>query len=143
MARPTKYDDAIVKVIVDGIRAGLTNKDAALVAGIDETTLIRWEKRYTNFANHLAQARAKRSADWLAHIRTAGAKDWRAYAELLDRCAPEYRKRVVIEADIRLLVHQSAERLGLDADEERALFDRIKDLLATSRLAGMTPERER
>lgn len=90
--RPTKYDDAIVKLIVNGIRAGLTNKDAALVAGINETTLIRWEKKYANFADQLTRARAERSADWLAHIRKAGAKDWRAYAELLDRCAPEYRK---------------------------------------------------
>lgn len=114
MARPTKYDDAIVKVIVDGIRAGLTNKDAALVAGIDETTLIRWEKRYANFASQLTRARAARSADWLAHIRKAGAKDWRAYAELLDRCAPEYRKTHKIEQTITLDVRRAAEKVAAE-----------------------------
>lgn len=97
MARPTKYSDATVKLIIDGVRAGLTNKDAALVAGIDEDTLIRWTKRYGDFADQLVQAKANRSADWLAHLRRAGQKDWRAYAELLDRCAPDYRKTVAHE----------------------------------------------
>src|SRR6187200_1948081 len=46
MARPTKYSEEIAEQIAAGIRTGLTNRDAAHLAGIDETTLYRWERRF-------------------------------------------------------------------------------------------------
>ena len=98
------------------IRAGLTQKDAALVAGIDEVTLIRWAHRHANFANQLARAHASRTADWLANIRKLAGeqRDWRAYAELLDRCAPEYRKTQKIDQTVTIDVRQAAERVAAD-----------------------------
>jgi transposase len=92
--RPTKYTPETAAKIVVGIRAGLTTRDAALVAGVHEDTVANWERRYSAFSAQLARAHAERSANWLARIATLAAeqRDWRAYAELLDRCAPEYRK---------------------------------------------------
>jgi len=97
MARPSRYTPELAGLIVEAVKAGLTYRDAALVAGINEHTLQRWLKRYTNFAQQIAQARAERSRLWLEKLRDAGERDWRAYAELLDRCAPEYRKTTVHE----------------------------------------------
>lgn len=90
--KASKYTPATVDRIVNGIRAGLTNKDAGLVAGIHENTVIAWQKRHGDFRDRIAQAHAERSAYWLAKLQDAGKTDWRAYAELLDRCAPDYRK---------------------------------------------------
>lgn len=112
--RPTKYDDAIAKKIANGVGAGLTNKDAALVAGIHEDTLANWEKKYSAFSALLVQARAMRSARWLAKLQEAGAKDWRAYAELLDRCAPEYRKVQKTEQTITVEVRHAAEKVAAE-----------------------------
>ena len=97
MARRTRYTPELASRIVEAVSTGLTYKDAALVAGIHETTLQRWIRRYAHFATQLERARAERTQLWLAKIEAAGERDWRAYAELLDRCAPEYRKKSLVE----------------------------------------------
>jgi Transposase len=99
MARPSKYTAERAAAVVAGVAAGLTDKDAALAAGIGESTLARWRARFGGFDDRLARARAERTAGWLERIaELAGqTRDWRAYAELLDRCAPEYRKTTVHE----------------------------------------------
>lgn len=114
MARRSKYNPERVEMILSGIRDGLTNKDAALVAGIDEDTLINWQNRYSDFADRVAGARAERSRAWLDGIAAAAPKDWRAYAELLDRCAPAYRKTQRIEQTITLDVRKAAEKVAAE-----------------------------
>lgn len=79
-------------MILAAVRDGLTNKDAALVAGVTDDTLRNWETRYSEFSDRLAQAHADRARGWLAGIAAAAPKDWRALESLLDRCAPAYRK---------------------------------------------------
>ncbi len=92
MARPTKYTDEIVNEIIGGVAVGMTDKDAALAAGITEQTLSRWRKRYVDFDNRLMRARKQRSRLLLRRIHTASERDWKAAAELLDRTDREYRK---------------------------------------------------
>jgi hypothetical protein len=84
-------------MIVKAIGSGLTNKDAALVAGIDRGTIDDWCEKYPAFSSRLAQAHADRAAAWLEGIAAAAPKDWRAYEALLDRCAPEYRKTTTVD----------------------------------------------
>lgn len=95
--RKSKYTPERVEMILDGVRDGLTHKHAALVAGIDEDTLINWRSRYSDFADRLAQAHADRARKWLDGIAAAAPNDWRAYESLIDRCAPDYRKAQRIE----------------------------------------------
>ena len=90
--RKSKYTPERVAMILDGIASGLTQKDAALVAGIDEDTFINWRNRYADFADQVAHAYAARAQGWLDGIKAAAPKDWRALESLLDRCAPDYRK---------------------------------------------------
>ncbi len=92
MARPTKYTDEIVNEIVGGVAVGLTDKDAALAAGISENTLHVWRRRYRDFDSRLMRARKQRSRLMLRRIHEAGKTDWKAAAELLDRTDREYRK---------------------------------------------------
>jgi hypothetical protein len=96
MPRPTKYTPDLASVIVAAISAGLTDTEAAAVAGVDRVTLLRWRKRNADFAARIARAKAERTRLWLRRIRDLGEaqRDWRAYAALLDRCAPEYRATV-------------------------------------------------
>jgi hypothetical protein len=57
---------------------------------------------------------------WLGGIRKAAVDDWRAYGDLLDRCAPEYRKVHKSEQTVTLDVRKAAEtvaaKLGMDVD---------------------------
>lgn len=133
VGRPSKYTDELADRIAGGIRDGLTNKDAALAAGISEHTFLLWEKRNPRFGHLIAQARAERAAYAWSKAKQHGAADWRFWLEFIDRTCPDYRKRAVVEADVTLLVRKSAERLGLDADETRALHDQIRALLAAAR----------
>ncbi len=129
MARPTKYTDEIVNEIIGGVAVGMTDKDAALAAGITEQTLSRWRKRYVDFDNRLMRARKQRSRLLLRRIHTATERDWRAAAELLDRTDREYRKTPLeitgkdggpiqheTTITIRDLATRAAEDEGLDPD---------------------------
>jgi hypothetical protein len=114
MARPTKFTDEIADEIVGGIVVGLTDKDAALAAGICEKTLERWRKRYAGFDDRIMRARVQRTRGWLQGIRKIATedRDLRAYESLLDRCAPDYRKSTTVkhEGEITVNVRQEAEK---------------------------------
>ncbi len=129
MARPTKYTDEIVNEIVGGVAVGLTDKDAALAAGISENTLHVWRRRYRDFDSRLMRARKQRSRLMLRRIHEAGKTDWKAAAELLDRTDREYRKTPLeitgkdggpiqheTTVTIRDLATRAAEDEGLDPD---------------------------
>jgi hypothetical protein len=112
--RKSKYTPERVEMILEGIRSGLTQKDAATVAGINEDTLIIWRGKYSDFADRLTQAYADRARGWLEGIAAAAPKDWRAYEALLDRCAPEYRKVQKVEQTITVDTRKAAEKAAAD-----------------------------
>lgn len=138
--RRTKYTPETVDKIIAGVRAGLTNRDAALIAGVCDDTLANWEKRHSEFSDRLTRARAERAGNWIARIQTLAneQRDIRAYFELLDRCAPEYRKTnrhevsgpdgAPIQHEHALLaqaVQRIAEEQGLDVADVLAQADDI------------------
>lgn len=93
MARKSKYTPAIVDEIVTSLKLGLTDKDAALASGISWDTFDAWQKRYPDFSDRVTRAKSERSRTWLLLLRkNAETGDTRAITELLDRCAPDYRK---------------------------------------------------
>lgn len=112
--RKTKYTPEREQMILDAVADGLTHRDAALVSGINEHTLIVWEKRFPAFSALLAQADAARARKWLDGIAAAAPKDWRAYESLLDRCAPEYRKVHKTEQTVTFEVRQAAEKVAAE-----------------------------
>lgn len=90
--RKTKYTPEVADRIIDGLRMGLTDKDAAAWGGVSWDSFDNYCKKYPNFSDRVREARVQRTALWLGELRKAGRKDWRAIADLLDRCAPDYRK---------------------------------------------------
>lgn len=121
MARPTKYTSETAEEIIAGIAVGLTNKDAALAAGISEDTFIRWNNRYADFANRVTRAKSQRSRTWLKMLRDNAAKgDTKAIAELLDRCAPDYRKTVEHDHKHSGSISHTHRDLSIFTDEEVA-----------------------
>ena len=97
MARPTKYNAATTKKIVDAIRVGATFRLACLYAGIDQGTFENWRARYSDFADAVKEAEGAGAVGWLAKIEQA-AKDgnWQAAAWKLERKYPrEYGRRVI------------------------------------------------
>lgn len=120
------YTDAIAEEIIAGIATGLTDKDAAAAAGISEDTFGRWMKGRSgagaDFADRVTRTRRQRARLWLGGIGKIAkeSKDWRAYAELLDRCAPEYRKvhktEQTITVEVRAAAEKVAAELGLPVD---------------------------
>lgn len=97
MARPTKYNPAIVKKITDAIRVGSTFGLACAYAGISEETFSQWRKRYPEFSEAIKEAEGGAAVKWLAQIDKA-AQDgaWQAAAWKLERKYPrDYGRRVI------------------------------------------------
>lgn len=138
MARPTKYTPETVDALLAGIRKGLTTKDAALLAGITDDTVANWQRRYSDFSDRLARAHAERAQTWLGAIAAIGAqtKDWRAIAELLDRCAPEYRKTAGVDVKHSGTVSHNHRDLSAFTDEQIAKLAAVAEEV---RAGGRTP----
>jgi len=122
MARPTKYTPETANRVLEGIRLGMTYRHAAMYAGIDETTLHRWRRRYAHFASQLQEAEGHAAAANMARIRKAAMDgDWRASAWLLERRWPEdygTRQRIeqTITVDVRKAAEKAAAELGVPVD---------------------------
>lgn len=81
--RPTKLTRPLITKICDGVRNGLTNKDAATVSGVSEPTFYRWIERadgadedpiYREFSKQLKEALSDFQDVHLANIRAAALK---------------------------------------------------------------------
>ncbi len=96
MARKSKFSPEVIKEICSYIRAGLTNKEAALAVGICEDTFYTWIKEKPEFSEPLKKALIERKAVLLSQIMAASKKHWQAAAWYLERAYPkEFGKRVL------------------------------------------------
>ena len=114
MPRRSRFTPELAALIVDAVRQGLTYRDASRLAGINEHTLQRWIARYAHFAQQLERAKAERTQRWLGLLAEAGQRDWRAIAQLLDRCAPDYRIVQKTEQTVTVEVRRAAERVAAE-----------------------------
>ena len=64
IGRPSKYNPERVAVIVSAIEEGHTEKDAAKIAGIDESLLSIWKEKYPEFDEAVKKAHANYQ-DWI------------------------------------------------------------------------------
>lgn len=93
VGRRSRYVESTIKEVLYGISLGLTNKDAALAAGVSEDTFYRWEREKPNFSSRVEQAKAARVRLLMRQLTTAAAqRDIRAIGELLDRTTTDYRR---------------------------------------------------
>jgi hypothetical protein len=92
LGRPTKFNDETVERLCRAVASGVSFKSACVVAGIGVTTLNEWREKYPDLEERLSDAREQARLKALQAIKTAGEKDWRAYAEWLRLTFPaDYR----------------------------------------------------
>lgn len=115
---PYRLDQTTHNQLIDAATRGATNRDAATIVGIAETTLWRWltmENPSPNLAK-LQQdyAQAKANARQRSVELIANSDDWRAHAWLLERVDPKHWGKA--EIDPTLLEDKLAAYLQGHAD---------------------------
>jgi hypothetical protein len=84
--RPTKQTDVVVTKIAASLALGLSDDEAATIAGINKVTLTRW-KRDQEFCRKIKVAVSERLAKRLSRIES-GADEWQGTAWRLERLYP-------------------------------------------------------
>jgi transposase-like protein len=72
------------KAVLAALSAGNTRRAAAAAAGISKQTLYVWLQEPT-FSDRVAGAESEAEIAWQKSIATAGEKDWRALAWMMER----------------------------------------------------------
>ncbi len=98
--RPSAFDSETANRVIEGVRRGLTFKNAAALAGISYSTLNRWRKRgrdaegendrYRQFWKRLERAEGEAALRLLNCINAAAKKDWKAATWILERRFKEW-----------------------------------------------------
>ena len=98
-----KYNEGIVQEIIKNINAGATNKDAAIMSGIAESTFYEWIESKPEFSESIKKAQAQRKAYIVAKILLHGEQQWQALAWYLERVYPsEFARKDRIEHSGRI-----------------------------------------
>ncbi len=93
--RTTQYSQDLLAEICRHISTGLTNKDAATMCGISESTFYLWQSDEANnplneeqkleLLESIKKARLKRKQKFISIIEKASEKHWQAAAWYLER----------------------------------------------------------
>ena len=96
VGRPSKLTDETITRLQEARRLGATKKDAAISAGISESTYMKWqekanegEEEYIQFLQLMDAAEVECVLGALKAIGNAQFKDWRAAAWLASHLRPE------------------------------------------------------
>lgn len=84
-----KYKQAVVKEILASIEEGLSQKDAAMLAGISEDTFYTWKKEKPEFSELLERAILKYKQKLIGYVNTSAVKDGKLALEVLSRKWPQ------------------------------------------------------
>jgi len=75
-----------LKIIYDNISRGMNQRDSAIMAGIDESTLYNWKKDGSSFSSELDKRELAYKRSLIENIQQASkGKQWQAGAWLLER----------------------------------------------------------
>ena len=99
--RPTKRTPEVVAKIAKAVSIGLTDGEAALLAGINPDTMTEWRKD-SEFSGAIKRATAKRLLMRLDRIE-AGEQGWQGTAWALERLYPERFARPEVMNQIALV----------------------------------------
>lgn len=102
--RKIKATQKTLKIIFDAISDGLTQKDAATLAGISEDTLSLW-KRDSDFSEQIRQKQVECKLRHIKVINEASKKHWTASAWWLERKYKDefsLKSKMDLNASVRL-----------------------------------------
>ena len=83
--RNTKATKTTLGIIFNAISEGLTQRDAAALAGISEDTLSLWKRRDSDFSEQIRKKQIECKRGHIQNIRKAGERSWQASAWWLER----------------------------------------------------------
>ena len=138
--RPTKQTDVVVTKIAASLALGLSDDEAAAIAGINEVTLTRW-KRDQEFCRKIKNAVSTRLAMRLSKIES-GADGWQGTAWLLERLYPQRFSRPEVQISLQNTYNQTSnaltiviskeeyEQINAQAEESRA---KVREMFAAYR----------
>lgn len=108
--RKTKATPKTIKIILDAISQGLTQRDASVLAGISEDTLSLWKKKDSDFSEQMRQKEIEYKLSLVQSIKEAGKKSWQANAWLLER---KWKDEFSPKSKLDLQVNETLEELGI------------------------------
>ena len=97
-----KFTKTRIKIILEAIGRGLSQKDAAKLADVSEVTLSTWKKENLNFLNAIEKKEIGVKEKIIDTIIRKSEKEWTAGAWYLERKYPEEyseRRRIEIDAE--------------------------------------------
>lgn len=94
-----KYNTKIVKTICSSIETGLSQKDSAVLSGINEDTFYTWKNEKPEFSESVERAIIKYKQKLITQVNSYSIKDGRLALEVLSRKWPhEFGKIQTLEA---------------------------------------------
>lgn len=107
-----KYDKERADIILEAVGSGLTQKDGAVLAGVDESTVCRWKKQHADFANQLAKKEIEFKRMNVSIVQSAAFQSWQASAWLLERKYPkEFGQKTELSDDSKKQVEELQDTL--------------------------------
>lgn len=124
--KPYKATPATIKIILDAIADGLTQRDASTLAGISEDTLSLWKRDNSDFSEQIRQKEIECKRKHIKNIERASEKSWQASAWWLER---KYKA----EFSQRIESQEISDELRESMERSKKMFDEImKRKLATA-----------
>lgn len=126
--RPTIQTKQIIAKIAEAISFGLTNDEAAAVAGIDDITFVRWNRK-PEFRRSIKNATSRRLLSRLKRI-DRGEEGWQGIAWSLERQFPARFAKPEIQLSISNNYTQnnlSINISGTEAKEIEAIAEPVRD----------------
>lgn len=108
-----------IEIILDSISQGLTQREAATLAGISEDTFSLW-KRDSEFSEQIRKKEIECKLSHIKNIKEASKKSWQASAWWLER---KYKEEFSLKSKLDLQVNETLDQLG----------DSIKKILEPAR----------
>ncbi|MEY2640856.1 MAG: hypothetical protein RL150_249 [Candidatus Parcubacteria bacterium] len=123
MAKPLipksyKATPTTIKIILDAIADGLTQRDASILAGISEDTLSLWKRQNSDFSEQIRQKEIECKRRHIKNIEKASEKSWQASAWWLER---KYKN----EFSQRVESQEISEELRESMDRSKKMFDEM------------------
>lgn len=84
-SKPYKQTPEVVKIILDALGDGMTQRDASMLAGISEDTLCLWKRNNSELSEQMRRKVVEYKQKLMKNIERASEKDWKASAWLLER----------------------------------------------------------
>jgi transcriptional regulator with XRE-family HTH domain len=113
MVRKYKATKKTIKIILDAIGEGLSQREAASLAGISEDTLSLWKKD-SEFSEQIRQKQIECKLGHIRNIKKASEKSWQASAWWLERKhKEEFSLKTKLDVEVNENLNQLTDKIKL------------------------------